>query len=173
MLASRMVIHSGFFAALLLVLGSTAFADRAKKPNAPSTLANVCPKIREVGSDLFWKNNKPIRASSAFAAPVIGYNKVMTLAYIRGSQISGKSFVLYARNGHPLASFTPYPCRPDHCAGRVVSSTLTATARRAAIAASGSPEGYLRINPKLCIHLRDIGSCYNAQVRGPCAGIVK
>ena len=160
--------------AAIAMLASPVLAQTKKGGGKKSPLAKVCPKIREIGSDVFWKNNKPIRASSAFAAPVIGYNKVMTFAYQKGSRGPLASVAtLYDSLGKSITQFKAFPCRPDHCGGRVVSSMLTATARRTAISRTKKPTGYLKISSSLCVKIKDLGLCHNVQRRGPCLEGVK
>jgi hypothetical protein len=160
--------------ALLILVGlvimslNSASAERRTRPSvARASLNDVCPaSIREeIGSKYFYKNNKPIRASSAINAPVIGQNPVITLAGQpgRGPRIFRRSGVLYSINGVRLATLTPYPCRPDHCSGRVVSSASTSTLRRAAIRASGSPAGRIVVGGR-CVNIPDIGGCFGAGV---------
>ena len=142
------------------------------------TLAEVCPQIVAFNpSKQFYKNNKPIRASSAFNAPVIGYNRVMTFAYNAGQRgpLPSGSTSMFAKDGTRLSGMVAYPCRADHCGGRVVSSVQTASARRAAIRATRSPTGYVKLSSKICVEIEDIGKCYGNEVnksRGPCAGTV-
>lgn len=140
-----------------------AAAERRTRPSvAKASLAEVCPASirREIGSAFFYKNNKPIRAGSAIAAPVIGQNPVITLAgQPGGPRIFGGAGALFATNGTRLASLTPYPCRADHCSGRVVSSTQTGPLRRAAIRASGSPAGWIKVGG-ICVAIPDIGKCF-------------
>lgn len=170
-----------FLMAIIVSTVTLCIADNAvalrpsKAKKAPNVdLAVKCPAIRQVGGDMFYKNNKPIRASSAFAAPVIGYNRVMTFAYGAGRKGPlGGSAKMYDKDGGLIASMRGYPCRPDHCGGRVVSSLATSSARRKAVSATKSPEGFITLSSKLCIRIPDIGACYNAKKRGPCAGIVK
>lgn len=143
-------------------------AERKNRQEAKKDLAAVCPqnKIQQIGSTFFWKNNKPIRASSAINAPVIGNNPVMTLAGQpgRGRGLFGSKAVLLASDGTPLASMVPYPCRSDHCGGRVVSSLRTGSARRAALKATSSPSGYVKLSGGVCVFIPDIGRCYGAHV---------
>jgi hypothetical protein len=153
---------------LLVTAPDSASAERRTRPSvAKATLNDICPSsIREdIGSKYFYKNNKPIRASSAINAPVIGQNPVITLAGQagRGPRIFGNAGVLYSTNGVRLATLTPYPCRADHCTGRVVSSTSTAVLRRAAIRASRSPAGWIKVGGR-CVAIPDIGRCYGAGV---------
>ena len=132
--------------------------------SAKAELEKVCPeaKRRQIGSEFFYKNNKPIRASSAVDAPVIGNNPVMTLAGQpgKGRGLFGGRGYLYATDGTLITSLTPYSCRADHCGGRVVSSMQTATARRAAIKANKSPAGYIKVAGNVCVYIPDIGACY-------------
>jgi hypothetical protein len=159
---------------LCLALGSLCFlvapasADRQTRSSvARSGINSVCPASirKEIGSEFFYKNNKPIRASSAINAPVVGQNPVITLAGQpgRGPRIFGNSGALYANNGTRLATLTPYACRADHCSGRVVSSASTSTLRRAAVRASGSASGYVKVGG-VCVFIPDIGRCYGAGV---------
>jgi hypothetical protein len=165
----------------LLVTGlDVVSAERRTRPSvAKASLNEVCPSsIREdIGSNYFYKNNKPIRAGSAINAPVIGQNPVITLAGQagRGPRIFKKSGILYSTNGVQLAILKPFPCRADHCTGRVVSSTQTAVLRRAAVRASGSAAGWIKVGGR-CVAIPDIGGCYGAGVnkgRPLCDRIVK
>lgn len=147
-----------------LAVSESAFAERHKRvAPANSSISTICPSsiTRQIGADFFYKNNKPIRASSAINAPVIGQNPVITLGGQpgRGPRIFGGSGALYATNGSRLASLTPNPCRADHCSGRVVSSTQTSVLRRAAVRASGSAAGYIKVGG-VCVFIPDIGRCY-------------
>ena len=171
------------YLALLLLVGTGLGAGsqvRAESMRAKmrKTLAEVCPQIMAFNpSKHFYKNNKPIRASSALMAPVIGYNKVMTFAYNAGQRgpLPSGSTSMFAKDGTRLSGMVAYPCRADHCGGRVVSSALTASARRAAIRATRSPMGYVKLSSKICVEIEDIGKCYGNEVnknRGPCAGTV-
>jgi hypothetical protein len=149
---------------LFVITPDLSSAERRTRPSiAKASLDEVCPpSIREdIGSNYFYKNNKPIRASSAINAPVIGQNPVITLAGQpgRGPRIFRRSGILYATNGVRLASLTPYPCRADHCTGRVVSSTQTGILRRRAIRASRSPAGWIKVGGR-CVAIPDIGRCY-------------
>jgi hypothetical protein len=131
-----------------------------------SSIAGVCPsnKIEQIGTKFFYKNNKPIRAGSALAAPVIGQNNVITLAgQPGGPRIFGGSGVLYSTNGKKLANLTPYPCRGDHCSGRVVSSAGTTALRQAAQRASGSPAGYIKVGG-ICVFIPHLGKCFGGGV---------
>ncbi len=146
----------------------SASAERRTRPSvAKATLNEICPvSIREdIGTKYFYKNNKPIRASSAINAPVIGQNPVITLAGQpgRGPRIFGNSGVLYSTNGVRISTLTPYPCRADHCTGRVVSSAQTAVLRRAAVRASGSAAGWIKVGGR-CVAIPDIGRCYGSNV---------
>ena len=170
--------YSGLLLAVLvsLVLASQVNAE-SMRAKMKDSLAEVCPEIQAFSpSKHFYKNNKPIRASSAFAAPVIGYNKVMTFGYNPGQHGPlPNNATMYAKDGTKLTRMAEYPCRTDHCGGRVVSSFLTATARRAAIRATRSPTGYVKLSKSICVEIEDIGKCYGNEVnksRGPCAGTV-
>ena len=136
--------------------------SRAAKPSRG--LAKICRKIQSLNpSVMFWKNNKPLRASSAIDAPVIGYYKQMTLAYAAGNRgILGT--VLYDSNGQTLSSMIPNPCRPDHCGGRVVSSMQTDATRRLAISRTRNPRGYISIGRRVCVEIPDIGRCLGNSV---------
>jgi hypothetical protein len=166
--------------AVSLLSVDDAAAERRTRPSvARASLAEVCPPSsrRDIGSDFFYKNNKPIRASSALNAPVIGQNPVITLAGQkgRGPRIFRSAGTLFATNGTRLATLTPYPCRADHCTGRVVSSIQTGPLRRAAIRASGSPAGWIKVGG-ICVAIPDIGKCFGNGVnmgRPLCDRIVK
>ena len=153
---------------LLVTAPDSASGERRTRPSvAKASLNEICPpSVREtIGSKFFYKNNKPIRASSAINAPVIGQNPVITLAGQpgRGPRIFRRAGVLYSTNGVRLSTLTPYPCRSDHCSGRVVSSASTASLRRAASRASGNPSGWIKVGGR-CIAIPDIGRCYGAGV---------
>ena len=160
----------------ILQLGPSVAEARERAPRARVNpkLRKVCPTIREPGAWMFYKNNKPIRSSSKFDAPVIGFNRVMTFAYQKGysGPLPGVSN-MFAANGEKITTLSFWSCRSDHCGGRVVSSMLTSHARRRAIQLSGKPEGYVQLSNKSCAKIFDIGQCINAKVRGPCAGVEK
>ncbi len=158
-----------FICVLFFTSAGAVLADkRMSRAEKKAALADVCPasKITQIGSTFFYKNNKPIRASSAINAPVIGNNPVITLAGQpgKGRGLFGGRGVLLASDGTPITSLTPYPCRADHCGGRVVSSMPTGTARRAAIKATRSPSGYVKIGGGLCVYIPDIGRGYGLGV---------
>lgn len=170
--------YSGLLLAIIATIGLTSHVNaESMRAKMKASLAEVCPEIQAFNpSKHFYKNNKPIRASSAFAAPVIGYNRVMTFGYNPGQHgpLPNKA-TMYAKDGTTLTRMTEYPCRTDHCGGRVVSSSLTAAARRAAIRAARSPTGYVKLSKSVCVEIEDIGKCYGNEVnknRGPCAGTV-
>ena len=149
---------------LVLSAADGAFAERRTRASvAKATLDEICPaSIRDViGTQYFYKNNKPVRASSAINAPVVGQNPVITLAGQpgRGPRIFRNAGALYSTNGVRLATLIPYACRADHCSGRVVSSTQTGVLRRAAIRASGNPAGWIKVGGR-CVAIPDIGRCY-------------
>ena len=157
-------------AALLVVgicmaaISQSAVAERQTRASvARSNIESICPSssVRQIGAEFFYKNNKPIRKSSAINAPVIGQNPVITLAGQpgRGPRIFRSSGALYAVNGTRLATLTPYACRADHCTGRIVSSASTSTLRRAAVRASKSAAGYIKVGG-VCVYIPDIGRCY-------------
>ena len=131
---------------------------------ASAALEEVCPTIVEFNpAQMFYKNNKPRRANSAINAPVVGFFKQMTLAYNAGRRGPlGKK--MYDSEGGVLSSMRSYPCRSDHCGGRVVSSVQTDVARRAAVARTGSPKGYVGIGGNRCVEIPDIGRCYGNEV---------
>ncbi len=168
-------------AAAVIVTASEAYAARRmNRADRNAALVDVCPenKRAEIGSTFFYKNNKPIRASSAINAPVIGQNPVMTLAGQpgKGKGLFKGSGKLFASDGTLITSMAPFPCRADHCGGRVVSSMKTATARRKAVKATGSPVGFVKIGGGLCVRIPDIGGCFGAHVnksRPLCDRIVK
>jgi hypothetical protein len=165
----KKIINILFVSALALTFASEAGAARLKtRKKAKSDLEAVCPtaKRRQIGTDFFYKNNKPIRASSAINAPVIGNNPVMTLAAQagKGRGLFGGRGYLYATDGTLITSMTPYPCRSDHCGGRIVSSMQAATARRAAIKANKSPAGYIKIAGNVCVYIPDLGACFGGGV---------
>jgi hypothetical protein len=148
--------------------GEALAERRVSRAVARAGLESVCPaaKTRAIGSQFFYKNNKPIRDTSRPGAPVVGNNPVMTLAGQVGSGVrlfrgSGK---LYASNGTFITSLTPYACAADHCTGRVVSSMATGTARRAVIKASRKAVGYIKIDGGVCVMVPDVGRCYGAGV---------
>lgn len=155
---------------LVLAFATDVFALRAtprkKASEKKKALAEVCPKIINLNPKTsFWKNNKPIRACSRIDCPVIGQNPVMTFSYNPGHSgpLSNPS-KLYASDGTKLATMVAFPCRSDHCGGRVVSSTLTAGARRKAVKSSKSPSGYVKLSRTLCVKVDDIGRCYGTEV---------
>ena len=160
--------------ALLLVIGIIALGcgsaeARTRLPRASKStkLSDVCKKIVNIDErKQFYKNNKPMRASSAINAPVIGYFRQMTLANNAGvrSSIGAFSTKMYDRKGNTLSNMTPYPCRSDHCGGRVVSVTQTHIARRAAMSRTNSPVGYVKISSTTCMKIPDIGRCYGVEV---------
>ena len=154
---------------LLCGQDAQAITRRAKRVGASAGLAAVCPKIQSLNiSTMFWKNNKPKRASSAFNAPVIGYYEQMTLAGNAGTRVgfSGGAQRLYDSQGNLLSMMTPYSCRSDHCSrdGRVVSQANTRSARRAAVSRTGSPTGYVSLGRGNCVKIDDIGRCYGNSV---------
>lgn len=153
----------------IVALSTTSFAvtRRAKVPRVSQALADQCPKIQTLNpSQMFWKNNKPLRASSAINAPVIGYYKQMTLANNAGvrNPYFRSSATLLDKNGGVLTRMTPYPCRSDHCGGRVVSAAQTDVTRRIAVRRTGSPAGYVKVSRQVCIKIDDIGRCYGNAV---------
>ena len=154
-------------AAVAVFITSTASAERVVRTSVSRrNISAVCPasKVRQIGSQFFYKNNKPIRAGSAINAPVIGQNPVATLAgQPGGPRIFGGAGIMFASNGTRLATMTPYPCRADHCSGRVVSSTQVGLLRRAAIRASGKASGYVKVGG-ICVFIPDIGRCFGAGV---------
>jgi len=155
-----------FVVASLCMLVGPASAERSSRNSvARSGLSSVCPasKIRQIGNLFFYKNNKPIRQGTN--GPVIGNNPVITLAGQpgRGPRIFGGSGYLHATNGTRLATLTPYPCKADHCTGRVVSSAGTASLRQAAVRASRSAAGYVKVGG-ICVFIPDIGRCYGQGV---------
>lgn len=159
---AAIVVSSTFF-----TVDAEAITRRAKPPKVAASLAEVCPKIQTLNpSQMFWKNNKPLRASSAINAPVIGYYKQMTLANNAGTRNSyfRSSATLFDSQGGVLTRMTPYPCRSDHCGGRVVSAAQTDTTRRTAVARTRSPIGYVKVSRNLCIKIDDIGRCYGNEV---------
>ena len=164
----------------VLVVGvSEASAERAsRKVKDEKALAKHCPTIRDFNPRVeFWKNNKPIRAGSYLTAPVIGQNPVMTYGLNAGQRGAlGRTAVLYAGNGKAITTLVAYPCRSDHCGGRVVSSLKTFTARRKAVKEGGGPTGYLKVSKKLCIKIDDLGRCFGNEVdkgRPLCDRVVK
>lgn len=155
------------FAVVLCVTDAHAITRRARAPKVPASLAAVCPKIQTFNPrQMFWKNNKPQRASSAINAPIIGYYKQMTLGNNVGfrSPVGSSTATLYDSKGNSITRMIPYPCRSDHCGGRVVSQTATDTARRAAIAKTHSPTGYVKITRNTCVKIDDIGRCFGNEV---------
>lgn len=164
-------IHSRILALSLLltcmVSVDSAMAERTSRASvAKRNISAVCPasSIRQIGSSFFYKNNKPIRASSAKTAPVIGQNPVMTLAgQPGGPRIFGGAGVLFASNGTRITTMTPYSCYADHCSGRVVSSLTAGAARATAIRVSGKPSGYVKVGGA-CIFVPDLGRCFGAGV---------
>jgi hypothetical protein len=165
---------------LLLAGAVPASAEHKSRKVTKAELAEVCPadKITQIGSTFFYKNNKPIRASSAINAPVIGNNPVMTLAGQpgKGKGLFKRKATLLASDGSAITSMTPYPCRSDHCGGRVVSSMKTGVARKKAVRATGSAKGYVKLGGGLCVEIPDIGGCFGNGVdkgRPLCDRIVK
>lgn len=150
--------------ATFFTFDAQAVTRRARAIKASPGLAAVCPKIQSLNpSAMFWKNNKPHRASSAINAPVIGYFKQMTLAYNAGKH-GGLGTVLYDSKGGRITSMVPYSCRADHCGGRVVSTMQTDAARRLAISRTKSPRGYISVGRGVCVEIPDIGRCYGTVV---------
>jgi hypothetical protein len=151
--------------AAVTLIANVSFAERTMRNSVVRrSIGAVCPagSIDQIGSKYFYKNNKPIRAGSFLTAPVIGQNPVITLAGQKGGKgprIFNRPGVLYSSNGVRITSLAPFPCRPDHCSGRVVSSMQTGIARRAAIRASGSPSGYIAVGGR-CVFIPDIGRCF-------------
>ena len=163
--------------AIAAVSGETSAERNTRSSVAKRALAAVCPakSVRQIGSSFFYKNNKPIRAGSYLTAPVIGQNPVITLAGNPGGpRIFGGSGAAYATNGTRLATLTPYSCRADHCSGRVVSSASTSGIRRAAVNASRSASGYIKVSG-ICVFIPDFGACYGKvdKTRPLCNRIVK
>lgn len=161
------VLVTGLAASSVFCPSAEAVTRRAKAVKASAGLAAVCPKIQTFDpARMFWKNNKPHRASSAITAPIIGYYKQMTLGDNAGfnSGIGAGSRRLYDSLGNTLTLMTPYPCRTDHCGGRVVSMSQTDTTRRTAVSRTRSATGYVSIGRGTCIKIDDIGRCYGNEV---------
>jgi hypothetical protein len=134
--------------------------DEVNRREAISGCRMACGVNSKIGSSFLYKNNKPIRTGSFLTAPVIGHNPVIALAGNPGGpRIFGNSGVLFASNGTRLATLTPYPCRTDHCSGRVVSSASTSSLVQAAKRASGSSVGYVKV-AGICVRIPHIGSCF-------------
>jgi hypothetical protein len=150
------------------ILNDASAERRVSRQITKRSLEQVCPssKIRTIGSVFFYKNNKPIRDTSRPGAPVIGNNPVMTLAGQpgRGPRLFRGRATLYTSTGTAITSMTPYPCKGDHCSGRVVSSMGTSTARRAIVRATGKATGYIKIDQGVCVVIPDVGRCYGAGV---------
>lgn len=139
---------------------------RQSRAEKAADLAQVCPPgiIQQIGKKFFYKNNKPIRAGSAINAPVIGQNNVITLAgQPGGPRIFRSAGTLYAINGEKIARLAPYPCRSDHCSGRVVSSQSTTALRKKAERLANSPAGYVKVGG-VCIFIPHLGKCFGAHV---------
>lgn len=150
----------------LCVISAPALAERTvRNSSIHSGIRSVCApsQIRQIGRDFFYKNNKPIRGGPRL--DVIGQNPVITLAGqpFRGPRIFRGPGTLHAINGTRLATLAPYPCKSDHCTGRVVSSTNTAILRRAAIRAAKSEAGYIKVGG-VCVYIPDIGRCFGDRV---------
>jgi hypothetical protein len=163
------------FVLLSLAIASYPFVSPSSEAEARErnpkridrNLKKVCPRIIDLNpATTFFKNNKPLRASSAINAPVIGYFKQMTLASNAGvpSIIGSTVATMYDSKGGFLTTMAPMPCRKDHCYSRNVSAGQTDTTRRLAIKRTKSPAGYIKLSNTLCMKIEDIGRCYGNEV---------
>lgn len=161
------VLVGAIFALVVSDASARPASTRPAKAKVDTALKALCPKIVDLDpAKQFWKNNKPKRASSAINAPVIGYFEQMTLgnnAGVSGNGIGDSAATLYDSKAKYLSAMAPYPCRSDHCGGRVVSTASTRTSRRAAMSRTGSPVGYVKVG-KTCYKILDIGKCYGNEV---------
>jgi len=151
----------------LLAVDVSAATRSARRVRGKGGLSAICTNIQDFNPrQMFWKNNKPHRASSAINSPVIGYFKQMTLGNNVGfrSSVGSKAVELLDSKGGHLTTMIPYPCRSDHCGGRVVGSGQTDITRRLAISRTRSPVGYVALGKGLCIKIQDIGRCYGNEV---------
>ena len=147
------------------VLEAGAITRRTRTvPRASAGLTAVCSKIQTFNPALmFYKNNKPRRAGSAITAPIIGYYKQMTLGYNAGKR-GPLGSAMYDSQGSRLTTMVSYPCRSDHCGGRIVSAAQTDVTRRVAIKNTRSPAGYVSLGRGVCVEIPDIGRCYGNEV---------
>lgn len=156
-----------FSSAAITSVPTVAEARERNPRRIDRNLKKVCPSIVDINeSTTFYKNNKPLRSSSKFDAPVIGYFRQMTLANNKGvrSAIGSETVTMYDSKGGVLTRMTPYSCRPDHCGGRVVSVGQTDVTRRLAIKRTKSPAGFIQVSKTRCIKIADIGRCYGVAV---------
>lgn len=117
-------------------------------------------------SSFIYKNSAPLRGSSG---AIIGFRREPTL--IMKTRFSGGSTTVYASNGVKIGS-CPKTSAHGFAGGRMRCTMQTASLRRSAVSASGSPAALFTLGGGKCAKVPDAGRCYGS-VKGLCNQILR
>jgi hypothetical protein len=158
---------------VLIVSSSDVYAQSRSRrtPKRSRALAQVCPRVVEVGSasSTIYKQSAPLR-SGGIGTSIVGYREEPTL--IMSSNISSRGVrPIYDSKGGRIAS-CPWADAHGHSGGRLRCTVKTSTVRRSAVQNTRSQTIYFGVTDKLCVRVADAGKCYGSS-KGLCDRVIQ